>query len=151
MAGSRENWTTTPLGRLLADRVRQAFHPALPPDPWPVDLDRAVRSSDAVAVCPRCFTPVTPFHWFCPECACAVGGHNNWMSYLHIFSIGEVLRSGVGPHARFTVLTVPGYLVVGLAEYSLFAPLYYIRLALNWRRVSQQPPPVPQEEVDGAP
>jgi hypothetical protein len=74
------------------------------------------------------------------------------MSYLHVFSLGEVLRSGVGPQARFTVLTVPGYLVVGLAEYALFAPLYFIRLALNWRRLARQPPPVaPRDEGEATP
>jgi len=36
------------------------------------------------------------------------------LPFVRIYSLGEVLRSGVGPSARFTALTIPGYIVMGL-------------------------------------
>ena len=59
------------------------------------------------------------------------------MPFLYIFSIGEVLRSGTGPEARFTPLTVPGYIVFGLSQFGVFAPIYFFRLFMNWRRRSR--------------
>jgi hypothetical protein len=60
------------------------------------------------------------------------------MSYLHIFPIGEVLRSGVGPEARYTRITVPGYIALGLLQYNVFSPVYFICLVINWRKISKQ-------------
>jgi len=57
------------------------------------------------------------------------------MPYLRIFSVGEVLRSGVGPAARMTKLTVVGYALVALFEGWILAPVYGIRLIVNWRKI----------------
>jgi hypothetical protein len=57
------------------------------------------------------------------------------MPYIYIFSIGEALRSGVGPEAHFTPFRTIAYIVVGFAEYVVFAPLYFICLYRNYRRL----------------
>ncbi len=105
------------------------------PDPWPAELDAAVRSPDAVPVCHRCMKPCDRAVWFCPECGAAIGPFNNSMPYLQLFSIGEALRSGVGPEAHFSAFRTLAYLSIGLVQYTLFAPLYFIRLYRNYKRL----------------
>lgn len=151
MTESNENWTTTPLGRLLVNRLHRFLNPVLPPDPWPEELDRAVRADDAVEVCHHCFTPLTPFHWFCPDCGASVGRYNNWSPYLRIFALGEVLRSGVGHTARFTPLTTFGYLAFGLTEYAVLAPFYWLRLLIAWHRNGKQTDEAPAGSGEAMP
>jgi len=74
--------------------------------------------------------------WFCPSCGAAVGPYNNVMEYINIFSVGEALRSGVGPEAHFTPFRTVAYVSIGLAEYTVFAPLYFIRLYRNFKRLN---------------
>lgn len=111
------------------------------PDPWPADLDQAVRGPDAVPVCHRCLAALEETAWFCPQCGASVGAYNNSMPYLHIFAVGEVLRSGVGPAARFSPLTVTGYLLLAIMQASVLAPVYGVCLFLNWRRLRHQAAP----------
>jgi len=93
-----------------------------------------VRSADAIPVCHRCTTPYELPVWFCPVCGAAVGPYNNLMPYVRIFSIGEALRSGVGPEAHFNRFRVLAYASIGLIEYGMFSPFYFIRLYLNFRK-----------------
>jgi hypothetical protein len=58
------------------------------------------------------------------------------MPYIYIFSIGEALRSGVGPEANLTPFRTVAYVTIGLAEYTVFAPLYFIRLYRNYKRLN---------------
>ena len=76
--------------------------------------------------------------WFCPVCGAAVGPYNNILPFIRIFSIGEALRSGVGPEAHFTPFRTVAYVAIGLTQYGVFAPLYYIRLFLNHRRLCKE-------------
>ena len=108
------------------------------PTPWPEELDIAVRAPDAIPVCHRCMTPCELPVWFCPTCGTAIGPYNNILPFVRIFSIGEVLRSGVSSSARFTALTIPGYIFVGLLWGGIFAPLYYIRLVMNFFRIRKE-------------
>jgi hypothetical protein len=59
------------------------------------------------------------------------------MPYVYIFSIGEALRSGVGPEAHFTPFRTVAYVSLGLAEYQILAPLYFLRLYLNYLRLKR--------------
>ena len=117
-----QQWQTQALGTAIAKWIR-AWLATCPPDPWPPELDEAVRDPAALAVCHHCFAPQEDSGWFCRECGAATGPYNNTMPYLHIFSTGEVLRSGVGPAARFTKLTVFGYVVLGFIETLVLAPM----------------------------
>ncbi len=47
--------------------------------------------------------------------------------------MGEVLRSGVSRRARYTPLTVTGYVLVSLQEMLPLAPIYLGRLV--WRMI----------------
>ena len=73
--------------------------------------------------------------WFCPVCGAAVGQYNNMLPYVYIFSLGEGLRTGVGPEAHFARFRTVSYIAVGLTEYGVFAPLYFFRLYRNHRRL----------------
>jgi len=124
-----------PLGEFLVSEIRAWWRSLDTPDPWPAELDTAVRGPDAIPVCHRCMTPCDLPVWFCPACGAAVGPYNNVMEYINIFSVGEALRSGVGPEAHFTPFRTVAYVSIGLIEYTVFAPLYFIRLYRNFRRL----------------
>ena len=137
MAGLAHDWESKSLGEIIASRFKAFWTAPVLPDPWPREVEDAVRSPEALPVCHRCLTPQDSPTWFCPECGTAVGPYNNIMPYLYIFSLGEVFRSGVEREARFTRLTVPGYILLALTEMPFLAPLYCLRLFLNWRKVAK--------------
>ena len=133
-----QQWRTKALRDVLVGWLRPLWCTPPEPDPWPEEVQLAIMAPDAIEVCHHCFTPLGQQGWFCPQCGASVGQYNNWMSYVYIFSQGEVLRSGVGPEARFTWLTVPGYIVLGLLAFGVFSPVYFFRLFMNWRKMSRK-------------
>ncbi len=134
-------WQTKSLGKLLGDHIREWWSSLDAANPWPDDLDAAVRAHDAIPVCHRCSTPCELPIWFCTCCGTSVGPYNNILPFILIFSIGEVLRSGVQPTARFTMLTVPGYIIVAMHSGLILAPIYYIRLIANHIKIKRQKEP----------
>jgi len=128
-------WKTKSLREIAVHHVGGWWRSLDRPDPWPHELDDAVHARDAIPVCHRCSTPCDSPVWFCPACGAAVGPYNNLMPYIRIFSIGEALRSGVGPGAHFTPFRAIAYVTLGLVEYAAFAPLYFFRLYRNYRRL----------------
>jgi hypothetical protein len=131
---------TRETGFALLDRALAWWRERPPPDPWEEELDAAVRHIDATPLCHRCFEPQPPIGWFCHRCGSPVGSYNNWMPYIWIFSLGEVLLSGVGPRARYSMLTIPGYVLVALGEFGPFGLIYLARVFWNMRRLENQPP-----------
>ena len=129
-----KEWKNRSLGRIVWSRLK-AWWRRIPPDPWPAEVDESVRGHEAVMICHHCFTPQQHAGWLCPTCGVAVGPYNNILPYIRIFSMGEVSRSCMGSDARFTLLTVTGYILLPLLQVPILAPFYYIRLALNWRKL----------------
>jgi hypothetical protein len=132
------DWKSTSPAQIILSRIWAWWRSLDKPNPWPDELDIAVRAPDAIPVCHHCTTPCDVPVWFCPSCGAAVGPYNNVMPYIYIFSIGEALRSGVGPEAHFTPFRVVAYIVVGFSEYVIFAPIYYICLYMNHRRLTSK-------------
>ena len=128
-------WKHKSLGRIFTDAARRWWRSLDTPNPWSDELDDAVRAPDAIPVCHRCTTPCEFPVWFCPTCGAAVGPYNNILPFVRIYSVGEALRSGVGPEAHFTPFRTMAYVCVGLMEYQVFAPVYFVRLFLNCRRM----------------
>ena len=94
-------------------------------DPWPSEVDRAVRAAEAVPLCLNCLFPQDSHVWFCPHCGFPSGDMVPYMDYLNLFAIGEVLKRGVsGAPDRSAFLTV-GFIVFSTMEYLPFAPIYW--------------------------
>jgi len=111
-----------------------------PPDPWPKDVDAAVRSSEAVPLCIDCLYPQEAHRWFCPHCGKPTGDYVALMPYLQVLVMGELFRSGVlGPPERRRGAQI--FLVVySAAQYGVFAPLYWF-----WMLRKAQGEPICQE------
>ena len=134
-----QQWRSGSLRDITHSRIRIWWQSLDKPLPWSAERDAAVHAPDAITVCHRCMRPCAHARWFCPDCGTSIGPYNNILPFIRIFSIGEVLRSGVAPTARYTALTVPGYILVGLQWGGLiFAPLYYIRVVINFLSIRKR-------------
>lgn len=122
------------MGGYFLWRLLLWFRKPVPPDPWGPDLAAALELPDATPICPHCQTPHALNRWFCSECGRAVGDFNNVNPYLYLFSLGEVLREGTSGRVRKSWLTVAGYVILSLAEYVIFAPIYWFFLFRNLSR-----------------
>jgi hypothetical protein len=115
--------------------IRYSWASAQPsPDPWDDDVAKSLLDPKLPELCHRCLTPHGAASWFCPTCGGSVGTYNNYMPYLYIFSQGEVLRSGVNDRIRRSPLIIGGYLIYSLANYAVFAPIYWYFLFHNLKR-----------------
>jgi hypothetical protein len=119
----------------LARRFRESAVKT-PVDPWPAEIDLAVRNAHSVPLCTNCLYPQTGSPWFCPHCAFPTGHFVPLMPYLQLFVMGEVFRRGViGPPEKG--FGRKAFLVVlSSGQYSLFAPLYWFWM---WRRACGKP------------
>lgn len=109
-----------PLAQMLR---RLAIH--TPADPWPDELNAAVRAPTAVSLCINCLAPQSPPRWSCPHCAFPTGDYVAVTPYIQLFLVGEIFRQGVtGPPERR--LGTQLFLVIfSLSEYAFFAPVYW--------------------------
>lgn len=120
---------------LVAAKVFHRWWSVKPkPDPWGAEVDAALENPEVLPVCFHCSAPHTETAWFCPECGAAVGEYNNWNPYLYIFSLGEVLRAGTFGKCQRSWFVMLGYLILSLAEYTIFAPVYWLLLFRNSSR-----------------
>jgi hypothetical protein len=119
---------------LLTRALRARF--PVSPDPWPAEIDAAVKDATAEPLCINCLYPQAPHQWFCPHCNYPTGDCVPLMHYLQIFPMGELLRRGVmGPPERRA--GVQFFLIVfSTTQYALFAPVYWYWMA---RRASGRP------------
>lgn len=113
------------------------------PDPWDEALNTAMTEAEAVPLCHRCLCAHSNGADFCPECGAAVGQYTNWLPFPQLFSIGHELRIGTSGEFRRTPLVVAGFILFSLAEYTLFAPIYWIAFL---RRIFRNPPDGPPPE-----
>lgn len=95
------------------------------PDPWPAEIDAAVRDPAAVPLCVNCLHPQDGHWWFCSNCGSPTGEFVATMPYLYIFQQGEFFRRGVmgAPERRKDVLFFQA--LYAAANYSFFVPLYW--------------------------
>ena len=61
------------------------------------------------------------------------------MPFVCVFSQGEILRNGVTDKLRANPLTIIGYLIYSLANYFIFAPIYWFFFFKNLKRLKQLP------------
>ena len=97
-----------------------------PPDPWDETIAAEVANDEAVPLCHRCLAPHGSSADFCPGCGTPVGQYTNWLPYPQLFSVGHVLRAGTNGDFKRTPLTILGFMLFSLVEYTLFVPIYWI-------------------------
>lgn len=111
--------STLPLKHLPLSEFRQA-------DPWPAEIDAAVRAPGAQPLCINCLYPHEgPHQWFCPHCKYATGDRVPLMSYLYIYPMAEMMRRGVMGSPERRVGTQVFLAAAALVQYSFFAPVYW--------------------------
>jgi hypothetical protein len=120
------------------------------PSPWGSDVEEAMRSPDARPLCFRCLEPLEGGPAFCPQCGAATGEYTNWSPYLYLFTVGDILRQGTSGRFRVRPLTVAGFLLFSLLEYTVFAPVYWFLLLRNLRSQRSKPDPVESEHAGSA-
>jgi hypothetical protein len=113
------------------------------PDPWDQQVAEELRQDDATPLCHRCLTPHDQRTDFCPQCGAPVGDYTNWLPYPYLFSVGHTLRIGTTGEYRHSPLTVSGFFLLAVAEYTLFAPIYWFVVLRGLRR--PLPPPMPDQ------
>ena len=114
------------------------------PDPWDETVANEVESEEAQPLCCHCISPHSPSVDFCPHCGTPVGQYTNWLPYPYLFSVGHVLRIGTSGEFKRSPLTIAGFLLLGLMEYTLFAPVYWIvflRKIIAQRQLANPPGP----------
>jgi hypothetical protein len=95
------------------------------PDPWDHDVTEALQKEEASPLCHRCLSPHDDRANFCATCGAPVGVYTNWLPYPYLFSIGHTMRIGTSGEFRRSPLTIAGFFLLGLAEYTIFAPVYW--------------------------
>lgn len=100
----------------------------VPSDPWPPEIDQAVRQRNAVPVCVDCLCPQETHRWFCPHCGFPTGEYVTSMPYLQIFATGELLRRGVTGPPDKNLPRQLGFALCSLTQYALFFPIYWFWL-----------------------
>jgi hypothetical protein len=103
------------------------------PDPWPQEVDLAVKARDAVPMCINCLYPQEGHRWFCPHCAFPTGEYVTIMPYLQIFAVGEVFRRGVIGPPETGFARKAFFVIYSASEYVVFAPIYWFWMARKAR------------------
>ena len=122
------------------------------PDPWDEQTAAEIAGDEATPLCHRCLCPNPPLADFCLECGAPIGKYTNLLPFPQLFSIGHTLRIGTAGNFRHSPVTISGFILLGLAEYSLFAPVYwfmFLRTLFRQRRSeppADLPPPKPPPE-----
>lgn len=133
--------------RLIA-WVREA---PVKPDPWDAEVEQKLSEPETAEVCPHCSTPQPPTAWFCRNCGKAVGPYNNLMPFVNVFSEGEVLRNGTSGRFRSRPFIIAGYLLLSLAAYSFFAPIFWFFLLANLRNHPEEQQSLQEPTQPGPP
>ena len=118
------------------------------PDPWDAGFEQKMQDPATPQTCHHCSAPQPPGAWFCEHCGSAVGDYNNLMPYVCNFSQGEVFRNGVTDKFRLNALTIVGYLFYSLANYFIFAPIYWFYFFKNLERLKQEKLEQSEQEVE---
>jgi hypothetical protein len=133
----------TGLWRLIV-WVREA---PIKPDPWDAAVAQKLSEPETAEVCPHCLTQQPPTAWFCSHCGKAVGPYNNLMPFLNVFSEGEVFRNGTTGRFRNRPVIIIGYMLLSLAAYSFFAPIFWYFLLSNLKRPLSELEPTEDQNV----
>ena len=117
--------------------VRWLLRGPVRPDPWDEQIAAQIARDETTALCHRCLCPHDSSIDFCPECGAAVGQYTNWLPFPYLFSLGHTLRIGTTGEFRHSRLIICGFMLLGLAEYMMLAPVYWLMFFRNLSRQRQ--------------
>ena len=121
------------------------------PDPWDESITAEISNDEATPLCHHCLAPHEASADFCPDCGAPVGSYTNWLPYPYLFSIGYALRTGTSGNFKRSPLTIVGFILFSLVEYSLLAPIYWFIFLRCLFRPDQSDPPSEQHPSEPAP
>jgi hypothetical protein len=129
--------------------VRWLFNGPVTPDPWDAQVSASLTSEDATPLCCHCLAPHDASADFCAQCGAPVGQYTNWLPFPYLFSIGQALRLGTAGEYKRSRLTFWGFILFSIAEYTVFAPVYWFMFLLNLHdgRQTESPPPLPSGQA----
>jgi hypothetical protein len=113
------------------------------PDPWDAETASRVEDADAPVLCHRCLVPNNPGADFCENCGAAVGEYTNYLPYPYVFSLGHILRVGTAGEFRRSPVTVLGFILLAVAVYKIFAPVYLVFFFRNLPKKESLAQPIP--------
>jgi hypothetical protein len=119
-----------------------------PAEPWDEEVATAIAQDEATPVCCRCLQPQEPSANFCPKCGAPVGTYTNLLPFPYLFSLGDLLRIGTNGVFNRTPVTIVGFVLLGLAEYTVLAPFYWFMFLRNLK--GQHPAQAASEELPPA-
>ncbi|MFO1512876.1 MAG: hypothetical protein U1F83_08210 [Verrucomicrobiota bacterium] len=131
------------LGFVIWQGVKWILQTKPAADPWDETTTAELEGDEAVPLCHHCLLPHDVSTDFCPGCGTPVGQYTNWLPFPQLFSVGHVLRTGTSGEFKRTPLTILGFLLFSLVEYTLFVPIYWIvflRKTLGHRNPEVPPP-----------
>ncbi|MGJ8653358.1 MAG: hypothetical protein ACSHX8_08795 [Opitutaceae bacterium] len=82
-----------------------------------------------VPLCLNCLVPEEGHQWICSNCGWPTSFHGSQMSYIDVFCMGALLRSGVDGSVKLTRFRMIGLIIYSIMQYSIFSPLYWYRLS----------------------
>lgn len=139
------------IGLLVAYRLGRWFRSGpISPDPWDSEVSTALGREDCVPLCHHCLTPHDVQRNFCPNCGAPVGTYTNLLPFVYLFSIGHTLRVGTGETFKRSPVTVIGFFLLGLIQYSVFAPFYWFKFWKNAHAARESSPsPSAPSDISG--
>lgn len=123
--------------------ARSIFKAPRQPDPWDQQVATELDQDDCTPLCHHCLTPHDRMKDFCSNCGAAVGPYTNFLPFPYLFSIGHGLRIGTSERFRRSPLILAGFVLLSVAEYAVFAPVYWFKLAKNLNQISTEPQIIP--------
>jgi hypothetical protein len=110
------------------------------PDPWDAETAAKLDDANTQVLCHRCLVPNEPLADFCENCGAPVGKYTNYLPFPQLFSIGHTLRVGAEGAYKRSPMTVLGYFLLALGEYTIFAPVYWYWLFRSMPRKAPDSP-----------
>src|SRR5262245_10821093 len=116
------------------------------PNPWDQETEDRIQQPESVAICTRCLEPLEAASSFCPHCGLPVDALVPFSPYLYAFALGDALVTGTSRRFPVKWFTVIGFLLLSIAVYSFFFPIYWYGFWRNLRRMRVPDGP----DADGA-
>ena len=125
----------------LVQLLKRLTSGPITPDPWDAETAAKLEDANTRVLCHHCLIPNEPLADFCENCGAPVGKYTNYLPFPQLFSIGHALRVGTEGEYKRSPMALLGYFLLALAEYTVFAPVYWYWLIRRMPRKEPSAPP----------